>query len=581
MDSVNKPTYILGICCFGKNDSGVCLLEDGELRFAAEGERYSRIKHDTGFPGEAILDALRIAGIRGSDIQCVAYYSDPKGIALQTLKHLLRYFPRSLLFLRHIRSYALDLSFEKEVRKTLGHEVQIVPVKHHLAHAGSAFFLSPFDGAAVLTLDGTGEFTTSTFGVGEGTEVRILQEILFPHSLGKLYEAFTQFLGFRPCSGEGKVMGLAPYGDPERFLPLLREIVREGPEGTFRLDLDYFGYHYGAKTMYSRKFVERFGPSREPESGLEDRHRDVAAALQKRVEEIALHMANHLFKLTGSPNLCLAGGVCLNCQMNSALREQGPFREIFVPPPAGDPGTAVGAAKVLYHHRFGGTKREVLESAFLGPAFSEEACRSALDIEGLRAEALDDPAETCARLLAKGKIVGWYQDRMEVGPRALGNRSILADPRDPGMKDRMNRQIKFREGFRPFAPAILEDRCGEYFESDDPSPFMLRVYRVRPEKTGSIPAVIHVDGTCRVQTVHAESHPLFHRLIDRFDRLTGVPVVLNTSFNLRGEPIVLTPADALSTFLRSGMDALFLGRLLVRKDSSLHGKSPPSSLSNT
>ena len=562
----NNPKYILGICCFGQNDSGVCLLEDGKLLFASEEERYSGIKHDTQFPREAILDALQWAGIRGSDVGAVGFYSEQKGIARQTLLHMLRYFPRSLLFLKYIKSYYLDLTFQARIKEALGHTPAVIPLKHHLAHAASSFYLSPFDRAAILTLDGTGEFTTSTFCVGEGTGIRILQEIRFPHSLGKLYETLTQYLGFRPCSGEGKVMGLAPYGDPDVYLPLFRRIVREGANGTFELDMDFFSFHYGAQRMYSKKLVREFGPHRVPESPLDTRHQDIAAALQQRVEEIALHMAEHLYRMTKIPNLCLAGGVCLNCQMNSVVLGKGPFQHLFVPPPAGDSGTAIGAAKELYHGLYGGKQREVLESAFLGPEYSEEECLQALSDTRLPVKTLHDPARVCAEFLAEGKIVGWFQGRMEIGPRALGNRSILADPRPPEMKDILNERVKFREGFRPFAPAILEDQCGVFFETSTPSPFMLRVYRVKPGKKALIPSVVHVDGTCRVQTVNPKKHPLLFNVIKHFEAMTGIPVILNTSFNLRGEPIVRTPCDALRTFSRSGMDALFLGNLLVVKD---------------
>ena len=560
-----SPRYILGICCYGKNDSGVCLLDDGKIVFAAEGERYTRVKHDTGFPEAALREALETAGIEGVDVGCVGFYTDLTGIALQTFGHLVRYFPRSLLFLRNLRSYIAHQSLEKALVRALGHLPPVVPVKHHLTHAASTFYLSPFQHAAILTIDGTGEFTTCTFGLGEGTRIRTLQTIRFPHSLGKLYESITQYLGFRPCSGEGKVMGLASYGDPEAYLPFFRKIVRTGPAGTFRLDMDYFSFHVASRTAYSRKLVRALGPPRIPEGPLETRHQDIAAALQRRVEEVGLHMVEHLHRLTGSSNLCLAGGVCLNCQMNSVLKEQGPFRELFVPPPTGDPGTAIGAAQVLYHHRYGGTRREELDTAFLGSAFPEEACLRAVTERGLEAERVADPAASCASELACGRIVGWFQGRMEIGPRALGNRSILADPRDPAMKDVLNERVKFREGFRPFAPAVLAEACGDYFVADGPSPFMLRTFRVRPEKKDSIPSVVHVDDTCRVQTVHADHHPLFARLIRAFAENTGVPVILNTSFNLRGEPIVRTPGEALNTFLRSGMDLLYLGDLRVRK----------------
>lgn len=557
--------HILGICCFGITDSGVCLLEDGKIVFAAEGERYTRVKHDNSFPREAVLEAIKIAGIQAKDIDYVGFYTTLQGVPLQTLRHLLHYFPRSLLFLRNIRSYLRDKSLEEELKKTIDHIPSIFPVKHHLAHACSSFYLSPYERAAILTLDGTGEFTTCTFGLGEGERIRLLKEIHYPHSLGKLYETFTQYLGFRPCSGEGKVMGLAAYGEPENFLPVFRKIVQEGPGGTFHLDMSFFSYHYGSRRMYSKKLIQEFGPPRESETSIEKRHQDIAAALQRRLEEIVLHMANELYDLTKSRNLCLAGGVCLNCQMNAVVQNLGPFKHLFVPPAAGDSGTAIGAAKYIYYSHAGGRKREVLRHAFLGAEFTEQECVTILEGKNLPWEKLVDPARACAELLSRGKIVGWFQGCMEIGPRALGNRSILADPRDPQMKDILNQRVKFREGFRPFAPAVLEDHCGDFFESSSPSPFMLQVYPVIPEKRNLIPAVVHVDGTCRVQTVNATDHPLFHEVIKHFQDITGIPVILNTSFNLRGEPIVRTPEDALDTFLRSHMDALFLGNLVVKK----------------
>jgi carbamoyltransferase len=544
------------------------LLEDGEIRFAAEAERYTRIKHDTAFPREALLEAIRDYGPPDKRIHYVGFYTDLRGISLETCYHLIRYLPHSLLFLRNITSYFRHQSLKNELKNAIGYAPAVLPIKHHLAHAASSFYVSPFERSAILTLDGTGEFTTATFGIGEDTEIRILEEIKYPHSLGKLYETFTQYLGFRPNSGEGKVMGLSSYGEPESFLPVFRRIIREGPAGTFKMDMSFFSYHYAGKNLYSRKLVKAFGPPRIAEGPIEKRHQDIAAALQRRVEEIAVHMARHLYEETKSPNLCLAGGVCLNCQMNSVILDQTPFEKLFVPPPAGDPGTAIGAAKAIYYGRCKGRRREAVESAFLGPEFSDEACLQSLAGRPLESGTLEDPVPTCAGLLAKSKIVGWFQGRMEIGPRALGNRSILADPRDPHMKDILNQRVKFREGFRPFAPAILEERCEEFFGTNVPSPFMLRAYRVRPEKRDLIPAVVHVDGTCRVQTVNQAHHPLLYRLIKHFESLTGIPVILNTSFNLRGEPIVRTPADALDTFLRCDMDALFLGRVLVRKEPS-------------
>ncbi|MBZ0253640.1 MAG: carbamoyltransferase [Candidatus Methylomirabilis sp.] len=536
----------------------------GEILFCSEEERYSRRKHDTAFPRRALADALRFAGIGIRDVAAVGFYTLDSAHLRKTATHLLRYFPRSLRFLRHVRSFADNNRFEAILRREYGYAGPVHYLKHHLCHAASTFLVSPYEEAAILTLDGTGEWTTTTMGVGRGTRIELFKEIEFPHSLGKLYETFTQYLGFRPNSGEGKVMGLACYGEPA-YARQFEEIVRLLPEGEFRLNLDYFEFHTGSRRLYSDRLVRAFGPPRAPESAIEKRHENVAASLQHALERAVEHLLGWLHARTGLQRLCMAGGVSLNSQMNAAMQARTKFGEIFVPPAAGDPGTALGAAKVIEHLILGRERRHELASAYLGPSYSNEEVKRLLSARQVAFEEVADPASRCAEMLAEGKIVGWFQGRAEYGPRALGSRSILADPRREEMKDVLNARVKKREGFRPFAPAVPEHLQNEYFEALGPSPFMLKVWPVREAWKARLPAITHVDGTGRVQTVTRESNPRFYRLIERFGEITGVPVVLNTSFNIRGEPMVHAPEDALACFQGTEMDALFLEDCLVVK----------------
>ena len=453
-------------------------------------------------------------------------------------------------------------------------------VEHHQAHVASAFFVSPFEEAAVLSVDGFGDFASTMLAVGKGNRFEVLDRVLFPHSLGIYYAAITQWLGFPKYGDEGKVMGLAPYGDPDRYREQLRQVVH--PSGDlFELGLDYFVHHNEGVDMtwdeqtpsigrlYSEKLVELLGPAREPGSELEKQHEDVAAALQAVLEEVYLHVARRLAERTGQTALCLAGGVALNAVANGMIRTETPFEEVYVQPAAGDSGTAVGAAFHVWNQELGKPRGFVMDHAYTGPGYSDEECGEAARAAGFEAERLDDERlfDFVAERMAEGEVVGWFQGRMEFGPRALGNRSIVVDPRRDDMKDILNARIKHREPFRPFAPSLLAPRTGDWYEQDYTSPFMIMVYKTRAEKREQIPAVNHVDDTGRLQTVEEHVNPRYWRLIEAFERKTGVPIVLNTSFN-ENEPIVMTPEQAVDTFAKTKMDVLVLGNHVIRRSTA-------------
>ncbi len=573
---------ILGISCF-YHDAAAALLSDGELVAAAQEERFSRIKHDPGLPRQAIRFCLRQAGVQASDLDYIGFYDKPLIKFERILSTYLSTFPRSLpSFLKAMPVWLKEkLWVPQLIRKELDYRGPILYADHHMSHAASAFFASPFDKAAILTIDGVGEWATATLGRGQDRRIELFREIRFPHSLGLLYSAFTYYLGFRVNSAEYKVMGLAPYGKPVYADLILRELVDLAADGSFHLNMKYFAYDYGL-TMTNRRFHDLFGaPPRKPESELTQFHKDVAASIQRVTEEIVLRMARHLHAETGERYLCLAGGVALNCVANGRLLREGPFDDIFVQPAAGDAGGAFGVASFIHHQLLGNPRGPGWHHAFHGPEFSDEEIRAYLESKRLPAVAVShrDLVQQTARLLAEQKIVGWFQGRMEFGPRALGARSILADPRNPEHWQRVNLKIKFRESFRPFAPAVLEHRTSDYFDLDRPSPYMLLTARVRDPQ--AIPAVTHVDGSARVQTVSREASPLFYELLAAFEGLTGCPVLLNTSFNLRGEPIVCTPEDAYRCFARSGMDALVMGHFLLTKEGATQQKSETKKLSET
>ncbi len=592
--------YILGLSCFF-HDAAAALLKDGVLVAAAEEERFTRKKHDYGFPVNAIQFVLESEGIRGEDLDYVAFFEKPFLKFERILMTSLQMFPRALpVFREAMITWMLDkLWVSALITEKIGvPREKILFSEHHLSHAASAYLCSPFDEAAILTVDGVGEWATASYGVGRGNDVKLDRQIEFPHSLGLLYSAFTAFLGFEVNEGEYKVMGMAPYGEP-RYVDKVYKLVDNNGDGSFRLNMEYFAFHRSTKKSYTHRFVDLFGEPRSSdllfftkESGfpsyfgeqpanyeelcrINQHYADVAASVQRVTEEILLDMANHLHQQTGLKKLCMAGGVALNSVANGRILRETPFEDVFIQPSAGDGGGALGAALWAYNTLLGNPRRFVLQHAFWGQSYSDSEVRSFLEDEGIRYERLEEDRllDRTADALQAGEVIGWFQDRFEWGPRALGHRSILADPRREDMKEVVNTKIKFREPYRPFAPAVLSGHVHEYFdtagvrdlEGQYPGRFMLLVFDVKPSKRDVIPAVTHVDGTGRLQTVVREGNSRYHDLIARFGEATGVPVVLNTSFNLRGEPIVSTPQQAYSTFSRSGMDRLVLGNYVVTK----------------
>jgi carbamoyltransferase len=560
-------TWILGISAY-YHDAAAALLRDGEVIAAAQEERFTRRKHDWSFPIHAIRYCLREGGIEAKDLDYVGFYDRPLVKFERILQTYLATFPRSLpAFLKALPPWLRQkLWIRYEIRKALDYEGPILFAEHHMSHAASAFLVSPFDEAAILTTDGVGEWATTTYGVGRGNRIELFKEVHFPHSLGLLYSAFTYYLGFKVNSAEYKVMGLAPYGRPV-YLDKMRELIDIREDGSFRLNMDYFAYHYGLR-MTNGRFHKLFGrPPRRPGEPIESFHQDVAASLQAVTEEALLRMANHLHRETGLKKLCMAGGVALNCVANGRILRETPFEELFVQPAASDAGGAVGIAAYIYYTLLDRPRNWHWQHAYLGPEFSTEEVRSVLERYSIPYEELDreELLRRTASLIAQQRVVGWFQGRMEFGPRALGNRSILGDPRNPENKDRINLKVKFRESFRPFAPSVLEERASDYFELSVPSPYMLLTARVR-EDNRTIPAVTHVDGSARIQTVRREDNPLFYDLLKEFERQTGCPVLINTSFNQRGEPIVCTPEDALACFLSTNMDDLIIDRFHLAKE---------------
>ncbi len=586
-------TNILGISAF-YHDSAACLVRDGVILAAAQEERFSRKKHDFRFPRGAIAYCLREGGLRAEDLDSVVFYDRPFIKFERIIETYLMYAPLGLRsMIKSIPLWLKQKLFMKDlIRRELGYEGNFLFTEHHESHAASAFYPSPFGEAAFLTIDGVGEWTTTSFGIGRGNEIEILKEIHFPHSIGLLYSAFTYFTGFKVNSGEYKVMGLAPYGEPKYVDAILEHLVDLKEDGSFKLNLRAFDYCAGL-SMTNRRFERLFGgPPRRPEAELTQREMDLARSVQDVVEEVMMRMARTVHRETGMKNLCLAGGVALNCVANGRILREGPFERIWIQPAAGDAGGALGAALFAWHRIFGNERkveagRDAQRGSYLGPEFSDEEIRAFLERKGAPARRLEDGNlfETVADLLASEKVVGWFQGRMEFGPRALGARSILGDPRSRAMQSVMNLKIKYRESFRPFAPSVLVERAGDYFGLDRESPYMLLVAPVREEiripmtaaeeklfgiaklnvPRSEIPAVTHVDYSARIQTVDRETAPRYHELIDAFRRKTGCGVVINTSFNVRGEPIVCTPEDAYTCFMRTEMDCLVLGSFLLDK----------------
>jgi carbamoyltransferase len=591
--------FILGISCY-YHDSAVALLRDGELVAASMEERFTRLKNDNTFPVQAIHFCLKKAGITAQDLDYVVFYEKPFVKFERILMTILSQFPRSRSFWKE--AMAVWLPEKLWVKTKLQTHLNIDPKKvlfcdHHMSHAASAFYCSPFDEAAVLTLDGVGEWTTTTMGHAkanwDGTgqnQITLSEEQRFPHSLGLLYSAFTAFLGFKVNEGEYKVMGMAPYGVP-RFTDKVKKLIDIGADGSFRMDMDYFSYHYSTTETYNQRFVDLFGEKRAPSDDFftmltnpervdekaamaqNQYYADVAASVQAVTEEAILSMARRLHQKTGLKKLVIAGGVGLNSVANFKILHETPFEEVYIQPAAGDDGGALGAALWAYHSVLNKPRKMVMRHAYWGEEYSDEAIKRFLDEKGIKYEYFADDQkmiDVVAESLTKGQVFGWFQGRFEWGPRALGNRSILADPRRNEMKNVVNTKIKYREPFRPFAPVVLQERATEFFdfpnvEKQFPPRFMLMVSPVHPDKYEVIPATTHAGGTGRLQTVDRATNQRYYDVIKRFGEITNVPVLLNTSFNLRGEPIVNTPANAWNTFSKSGLDALVLGQYLVRK----------------
>ncbi|MCK9425177.1 MAG: carbamoyltransferase [Ignavibacteriaceae bacterium] len=585
--------YILGISAF-YHDSAACLLKDGEILAAAQEERFTRKKGDHAFPINSINYCLHHAGITGKDLAYVVFYDKPFLKFERLLETYLNYAPVGIKsFIKAMPLWIKEKLWMKEfIKKELGFEGTILFPEHHESHAASAFYPSPFQEAAFLTMDGVGEWTTSSFGIGSGNKIQIDSDIHFPHSIGLLYSAFTYYTGFKVNSGEYKVMGLAPYGEPKYVDKIYSELIDLKEDGSFKLNMEYFNYCAGL-TMTNEKFHKLFGGApRKPETNLTQKEMDIARSVQEVTEEVMLRMAKHVRKETGQKNLCLAGGVALNCVANGKLLRENVFENIWIQPASGDAGGALGAALTSWYQYLGNErsangKTDVMYGAYLGPEFSNEEIKTWLEENEIPFKHIneDELYFQTASLLADEKVVGWFQGRLEFGPRALGNRSIVGDARSAKMQATMNIKIKFREGFRPFAPSVLSEKVSEYFELENDSPYMLLVADVKKERQkemteeqknlfgieklnilrSDIPAVTHIDYSARIQTVHQKTNPKYHKLISEFEKQTGYAVVVNTSFNVRGEPIVCSPQDAYRCFMRTDIDFLVLGNFLLNK----------------
>ncbi len=601
---------VLGISAY-YHDSAAALVRDGEIVAAAQEERFTRKKHDPDFPHKAIASCLKIADIRPSDIDCVAFYDKPFLKFERLLETYLAFAPRGFTSFRQaLPVWLKEKLFQKsllckELAKlddSIDWSAKMLFSEHHLSHAASAFFPSPFERAAILTMDGVGEWATTSLALGSGAGIEVSKEIHFPHSLGLLYSALTYYTGFKVNSGEYKVMGLAPYGEPRFAKTIFDHLIDVKEDGSFRLNLEYFNYCTGL-TMTNERFDALFGgPPRRAEALLTQREMDLAASIQYVTEEVILKLARGVAKQTGEKNLCLAGGVALNCVANGRLLRDKSFDRLWIQPASGDAGGALGAALGAYHMHHGKPRSvragsDSMRGSYLGPEDAQADIERELTVLGARFEVLDDVAmmDACAKALADGQALGWHQGRMEFGPRALGGRSILGDARSPSMQKLLNLKVKYRESFRPFAPAVLREDLAEWFDIDTDSPYMLLVAEVAEKHRvtmtveqqalfgidklnvprSSIPAVTHVDYTARIQTVHAETNPRYHALIARFKALTGCPVLVNTSFNIRGEPIVCSPEDSFRCFMGTDIETLAVGNCLLRKqdqDPALHKK---------
>ena len=584
---------ILGISCF-YHDSAACLLRDGEIIAAVQEERFTRKKHDFNFPINSIKWCLKDAGINAEDLDFVVFYEKPFIKFERILETYLTYAASGIrqfiqampLWLKH------KLWIPELIRNELNYKGKIIFTEHHESHAASAFYPSPFGEAAFLTMDGVGEWDTASFGTGRDNDIEILYTLRFPHSLGLLYSTFTYYAGFKVNSGEYKLMGLAPYGEPRYVDLIMKELLDLKEDGSFKLNMKYFGYCNGLK-MTNWRFEKLFaGPARKPETKITKENMDIAASIQKVTEEIMLRMTRYVHRVTGQDRLCLAGGVALNCVGNGRILREGPFKEIWIQPASGDAGGALGAALLIWHKYLGNKrdaddKNDKQKASFLGPSYSDDYIEDFLIKEGAPFKKIlySDIPDIVSDLVIQGKVIGWFQGRLEFGPRALGARSIIGDARNPDMQSKMNLKIKYRESFRPFAPTVLKENVWEWFDLDRESPYMLLVAPIKENKKiklgspedglngfdklkierSKIPAVTHVDYSARVQTIKREDHPLYYDMIEAFYKRTGCPVIINTSFNVRGEPLVLSPEDAYKCFMRTEMDYLVMGSFLLDK----------------
>tara|TARA_Y100000590_G_C15728543_1_gene1016167 strand:- start:1671 stop:3443 length:1773 start_codon:yes stop_codon:yes gene_type:complete len=588
---------ILGLSCYF-HDSSAVIIQDGELICAAEEERFSRKKHDFGFPENAIQFCLKKANIDVSEIDYIVFFEKPFLKFERILKTVISTFPMSSkIFTQGMRAWALDkLWIKNKIASYLDIDAKIIRFsEHHLSHSASSYFCSPFNESALVTFDGVGEWASTTIGKGNNNDINILKEIHFPHSIGLLYSAFTAFLGFEVNEGEYKVMGMAPFGKP-KYTDKINEIITSYEDGSFWLDMSYFSYHKSASKSFTKKFENLFGIPREPESyfftketGFPDYfgdkpkdyelqcesnqfYADIAASIQQITEELMLSVCLEAYKITGSKNLCMAGGVALNSTANNRIINELPFDNVFIQPASGDGGGALGAALLMWNHVLNNKKRFVMDNVYYGEEYDDDQIMESFNKNELNYKfisSFDDLAEKVAMMISEGKVIGWFQGRFEWGPRSLGARSIIADPRKSEMKNIVNTKIKFREPFRPFAPSILSENVEEYFELIDnqkfyTEQFMLRVAKIKENKRSKIPAVDHF-GTGRLQSVKEDSNPRYYKLIKSFYQLTGVPVIMNTSFNVRGEPIVNTPEEALNTFLKTDIDVLVCGNYIIEK----------------
>ncbi|MCU0435698.1 MAG: carbamoyl transferase [Bacteroidia bacterium] len=572
---------ILGFNCYG-HDSAAALIVDDKVVFAVEEERLNRKKHFGGVPEQAIRACLGHAGLQLADIDHVAFFWKPSISYSKIPVYLFKFWDKVPALMREQRSFSVEenlgmLNYLRDMRRLPQKLKELFPesrpakfqfhtLEHHLCHAASAYYCTPFEDAAILTLDGAGEWSTVLRAHAKGNTIQKIGAVHTPYSLGAFYQAVSRHLGFKLIEGPGKLMGLASYGKHDSAVyEQLRKIVTLTDDGGFKFDMSWLCYHYTRKTGVTKKFTDTFGPSKTEGRDWSDHELNVAAAAQHIVEDVILHMARVLKKQTGSDTLCMAGGVALNSVTNGLIAKEGLYKNIFVQPAAGDSGTALGAALYLNHGVFKRPRKWIMDTAFLGPEYSDAHYEKAVKASGLPFEKMDDPYTFAAKKLAEGNILAWFQGRMEFGPRALGNRSILASPLVADMKSILNARVKFREGFRPFAAIVLEESCGTYFDSNFPNPYMLFVYNVRPEYLNKLPAITHVDNSVRIQTVNQTENPEMRRLLEAFQKETGYSVLVNTSFNIKGEPIVATPEDAVRSFAEADMDYLVIGNYVVRK----------------